>query len=89
MWKLQVQLLVRAGCDTSIVNQGCRNAMHMATQSGHTDIVEILLRAGVDINMQDNDMNSPLLLAGKICTVDRFKGSRGLNDILAEFSSFF
>lgn len=59
-----VATLVEAGCHINIFNKGSRNALHTAAQNGHTDIVRILLDHHADMDYQDADGNTPLLLAG-------------------------
>src|SRR5574343_355343 len=39
------------------------NALMHASTNGHDDIVRLLLRAGVNPNIQDSDGNTPLILA--------------------------
>ena len=40
-------------CDPSYVLQNGRSALHLAAQSGHSDVVEYLLARGADPNLQD------------------------------------
>ena len=39
------------------------SALHYATSAGHSNVTKLLLEAGVDINVQDEDLKSPLWLA--------------------------
>ncbi|KAM4552148.1 oxysterol-binding protein-related protein 1-like isoform 3-T3 [Odontesthes bonariensis] len=67
---LLIQGLLQSRMDqNSSLNTNCRSvskntsgwtALHLACNSGHRDVVEELLRAGVDVNLQDNMGDTPL-----------------------------
>jgi len=40
-------------------------ALHVAAQGGHTEVVDILIEAGADVTILDDEKRSPLLLAVK------------------------
>lgn len=56
-----VQLLVQAGAHTKAVQfTGNKNLLHLATESGYSDILFDLVTAGVDINQADAYGDTPL-----------------------------
>ena len=44
---------------------GGRTAVTAAAMSEHIDVVEALIDAGADVDLQDAERNNPLLLAGE------------------------
>ena len=68
--KLLVEKLIKIGADVNLVDDAKFNALHFASQDGRCEIAMILIKAGVDINAQDEYGNSPLLRAPSAATVE-------------------
>lgn len=51
------------GSDLSLQDPIGQTPLHLAARRGHTGLVTMLLRRGVDVNSRDEDGHSPLLLA--------------------------
>jgi len=45
--------------------QGGRTALHTAALNGHTDIADVLLRAGASVELRASDGDTAVLLAGR------------------------
>jgi len=45
--------------------EGGRTALHTAALNGHTDIADVLLRAGASVELRASDGDTALLLAGR------------------------
>ena len=52
-----VKALIAAGCEVN------GKALLLAAQTGHADIISVLVQAGADVNVTDNNGNTPLHLA--------------------------
>lgn len=59
----RVRSLLSSGVDLSGENQDAWGAIHHAAAMGHTDLVELLIARGADINARDLHDRTPLLLA--------------------------
>ena len=58
-----VHLLVEHGASIHVRNWRGQTPLHLASQRGHSSIVAFLLKLGVDVDAQDHDAMTPLLLA--------------------------
>src|SRR5262249_29184941 len=70
-----VQLILDDGNDSFIdaqINDGC-TALHLAVLKGHFEIVEELLKRGADLNILNNDGNTPLMLAERMHHIEIIK----------------
>ena len=75
---LLARVTAQGACPWAIDKLGGRTALHYAAQSATG--VPLLLQAGADVNVQDKDGCTPLLLAACVeCVVDKkADGSRWL-----------
>jgi len=68
-----VQFLFENGADATIPNKDGSTALHVAAQNGHDSVVDYLVKtAKVNMNAQDNQLDTPLGLAAgarKVSTV--------------------
>ncbi|NXE32483.1 ANKR6 protein, partial [Ptilorrhoa leucosticta] len=55
-----VQVLLKAGCDLDIQDDGDQTALHRAAVVGNTDIIATLVQEGCALNRQDKDGNTAL-----------------------------
>ncbi|KAG9336277.1 hypothetical protein JZ751_002624 [Albula glossodonta] len=55
-----VHILLRAGCDLDVQDDGDQTALHRAAVVGHTDIISALIQEGCALDRQDKDGNTPL-----------------------------
>ncbi|XP_066466196.1 ankyrin repeat domain-containing protein 6 [Tiliqua scincoides] len=55
-----VQVLLKAGCDVDLQDDGDQTALHRATVVGNTDVVSALIREGCALDRQDKDGNTAL-----------------------------
>ncbi|NXL15417.1 ANKR6 protein, partial [Setophaga kirtlandii] len=55
-----VQLLLKAGCDLDIQDDGDQTALHRAAVVGNTDIIATLIQEGCALDRQDKDGNTAL-----------------------------
>lgn len=60
----QVRTLLKAGAKINIKYQG-KTALNIAASYGHYEIVNILIEYNADVNEQDNNGNTPLILTIK------------------------
>ncbi|XP_043398594.1 ankyrin repeat domain-containing protein 6 isoform X5 [Chelonia mydas] len=58
-----VQILLKAGCDLDIQDDGDQTALHRATVVGNTDVIATLIQEGCALDRQDKAGNTPLHLA--------------------------
>ncbi|XP_062344656.1 ankyrin repeat domain-containing protein 6 isoform X4 [Cinclus cinclus] len=58
-----VQVLLKAGCDLDIQDDGDQTALHRAAVVGNTDIIATLIQEGCALDRQDKAGNTPLHLA--------------------------
>ena len=56
--------LIKQGADLNKTNVHKRTALHYAIEYGHLKVVELLLSKGAEIDVEDEDRYSPLMLAG-------------------------
>jgi ankyrin repeat protein len=61
---IALKQLIGKGVDIEWKDERGRTALMAATYGNHIEAVEILVRAGADVNAQDNQLNSPFLYAG-------------------------
>ena len=59
-----VQRLLAAGVPVDSRDGSGRTALLAATQGNHVDVAQALIRAGANVNAQDDQLDSPYLLAG-------------------------
>lgn len=57
--------------DINAVNKKGMTQLHTAISQGDVDAVELLIRSGANVNLVDNNRNSPLHLAMQNCYKDR------------------
>ncbi|NWI50589.1 ANKR6 protein, partial [Calyptomena viridis] len=55
-----VQILLKAGCDLDIQDDGDQTALHRAAVVGNTDIITTLIQEGCALDRQDKDGNTAL-----------------------------
>ncbi|NWH66891.1 ANKR6 protein, partial [Geococcyx californianus] len=55
-----VQVLLKAGCDLDIQDDGDQTALHRAAVIGNTDIIATLIQEGCALDRQDKDGNTAL-----------------------------
>lgn len=58
-----INVLLKHGANLNICNNNDHNALHHAAYSGHTEVVELLVGLKININKQDKDGDTPLMLA--------------------------
>ncbi|XP_009948840.1 PREDICTED: ankyrin repeat domain-containing protein 6 isoform X4 [Leptosomus discolor] len=58
-----VQVLLKAGCDLDIQDDGDQTALHRAAVVGNTDVIATLIQEGCALDRQDKAGNTPLHLA--------------------------
>ena len=49
-------MIDEAGADPNIMNDSCKNALLLATKRNCLNIVDLLIRKNVDINVTDNNL---------------------------------
>ncbi|XP_026885356.2 ankyrin repeat domain-containing protein 6b isoform X1 [Electrophorus electricus] len=55
-----VRILLMAGCDLDIEDDGDQTALHRAAVVGHNDVISALVQEGCALDRQDKDGNTPL-----------------------------
>ncbi|XP_072264738.1 ankyrin repeat domain-containing protein 6 [Pyxicephalus adspersus] len=55
-----VQILLKAGCELNIQDDGHQTALHRAAVVGHSDILAVLIQEGCALDRQDKDGNTAL-----------------------------
>ncbi|XP_004388476.1 ankyrin repeat domain-containing protein 6 isoform X1 [Trichechus manatus latirostris] len=55
-----VRILLKAGCDLNIQDDGDQTALHRATVVGNTEIISALIQEGCALDRQDKDGNTAL-----------------------------
>uniref|UniRef100_A0A8B9DUP9 Ankyrin repeat domain 6 n=1 Tax=Anser cygnoides TaxID=8845 RepID=A0A8B9DUP9_ANSCY len=55
-----VQILLKAGCDLDIQDDGDQTALHRAAVVGNTDVIATLIQEGCALDRQDKDGNTAL-----------------------------
>ncbi|XP_030783914.1 ankyrin repeat domain-containing protein 6 isoform X2 [Rhinopithecus roxellana] len=55
-----VQILLKAGCDLDVQDDGDQTALHRATVVGNTEIITALIHEGCALDRQDKDGNTAL-----------------------------
>ncbi|XP_012493693.1 PREDICTED: ankyrin repeat domain-containing protein 6 isoform X2 [Propithecus coquereli] len=55
-----VQILLKAGCDFDVQDDGDQTALHRATVVGNTEIIAALIQEGCALDRQDKDGNTAL-----------------------------
>lgn len=55
-----VEILLKAGCDLDVQDDGDQTALHRAAVVGHTDVVSALIQDGCALDRQDKDGNTAL-----------------------------
>ncbi|XP_027963858.1 ankyrin repeat domain-containing protein 6 isoform X4 [Eumetopias jubatus] len=55
-----VQILLKAGCDLDVQDDGDQTALHRATVVGNTDVIAALIQEGCALDRQDKDGNTAL-----------------------------
>ncbi|XP_054851674.1 ankyrin repeat domain-containing protein 6 isoform X2 [Eublepharis macularius] len=55
-----VQILLKAGCDVDLQDDGDQTALHRATVVGNTDVIAALIHEGCALDRQDKDGNTAL-----------------------------
>ncbi|XP_075718262.1 ankyrin repeat domain-containing protein 6 isoform X3 [Rhinoderma darwinii] len=55
-----VQILLKAGCDLNVQDDGQQTALHRAAVVGNSDILAILIQEGCALDRQDKDGNTAL-----------------------------
>ena len=59
-----IELLLRYGANPNdVMDQKGTSVLHFAAYQGNEKVINVLLNASADINIQDNDMVTPLMLA--------------------------
>ena len=61
-----VALVNTLGCDVNLRNEGGMTALHYAADRGNLVLVKLLVEHNADVNIRDNDDQSPLAIA-EIC----------------------
>jgi ankyrin repeat protein len=69
-----LEFLIRSGFDVNILNNQNRNALHYAVLTpSNTNVINLLITSGVDINGKDINGATPLHLANKIKNCDNIE----------------
>uniref|UniRef100_A0A8C5C9U9 Ankyrin repeat domain 6 n=1 Tax=Gadus morhua TaxID=8049 RepID=A0A8C5C9U9_GADMO len=55
-----VRILLKAGCDLDIQDDGEQTALHRAAVVGNSDVISALIQEGCDLDRQDKDGNTAL-----------------------------
>uniref|UniRef100_H0XGT1 Ankyrin repeat domain 6 n=1 Tax=Otolemur garnettii TaxID=30611 RepID=H0XGT1_OTOGA len=55
-----VQILLKAGCDLDVQDDGNQTALHRATVVGNTEVIAALIQEGCALDRQDKDGNTAL-----------------------------
>lgn len=55
-----VQILLKAGCDLDVQDDGEQTALHRATVAGNTEVIAALIQEGCALDRQDKDGNTAL-----------------------------
>ncbi|XP_045700040.1 ankyrin repeat domain-containing protein 6 isoform X2 [Phyllostomus hastatus] len=55
-----VQILLKAGCDLDVQDDGDQTALHRATVVGNTEVIAALIQEGCALDRQDKDGNTAL-----------------------------
>ncbi|XP_026946354.1 ankyrin repeat domain-containing protein 6 isoform X3 [Sagmatias obliquidens] len=55
-----VQILLKAGCDLDVQDDGDQTALHRATVVGNTEVIAVLIQEGCALDRQDKDGNTAL-----------------------------
>ncbi|KAK2856667.1 hypothetical protein Q5P01_005402 [Channa striata] len=55
-----VQILLKAGCDLDIQDDGKQTALHRGAMVGHRDVIRALIQEGCALDRQDKDGNTAL-----------------------------
>ncbi|XP_008067426.1 ankyrin repeat domain-containing protein 6 [Carlito syrichta] len=55
-----VQILLKAGCDLDVQDDGGQTALHRATVAGNTEVIAALVQEGCALDRQDKDGNTAL-----------------------------
>lgn len=55
-----VQILLKAGCDLDVQDDGDQTALHRATVVGNTEVITALIQEGCALDRQDKDGNTAL-----------------------------
>ncbi|XP_004404363.1 PREDICTED: ankyrin repeat domain-containing protein 6 isoform X3 [Odobenus rosmarus divergens] len=55
-----VQILLKAGCDLDVQDDGDQTALHRASVVGNTDVIAALIQEGCALDRQDKDGNTAL-----------------------------
>lgn len=59
-----------------------RTPLHEAVKNNHVDVVRLLVEAGADVNVKDERLVSPLLLAGSTVNLDNVQEMANFNEII-------
>ena len=76
MWECGqvVYQLIRAGASVTTKNNKQQTVLHIATWLGHSSVVKTLIEAGADVNEQDEDGATPLMVAVRRWQLNRDGG---------------
>ncbi|XP_076872494.1 ankyrin repeat domain-containing protein 6b isoform X2 [Brachyhypopomus gauderio] len=55
-----VKILLKAGCDLDVEDDGNQTALHRAAMVGHSDVISALIQEGCALDRQDKDGNTAL-----------------------------
>lgn len=87
-----MQVLLAAGADPSPQNNDSQaTPLHYATFQGHTTTVQALIDGGADINAQDNQLATPLMMSTQLDDLDIVKillKAPGINPTIRDYNGF-
>ena len=60
-----MEALIKANADVKLLSNAKWTALHQAAETGQAKIIEILLKAGAEVDAKEEDDWTPLMLAAR------------------------
>lgn len=67
-----VEILLAEGADPFVKNHSGRNVLHFSSQTGNVTIIETIILRDLDVNSQDSNDTTPLMLAAAVGKIETF-----------------